>query len=97
MALRTGHSTHYFRRSFVTRSLALGKNEDCVRQRTGHASDELLGYRQAAKSVAELSLGDLTPLADALPDLLDPGGWAEGGQRMVGAAGFEPATPRPPV
>ena len=84
---------HCFRRSFVTRSLALGKNEDWVRQRTGHTSEELLTYRQAAKALIELELDDLAPL----PDLLDPEGWAEGGQQMVGAAGFEPATPRPPV
>jgi integrase len=70
---------HCFRRSFVTRSLALGKNEDFVRQRTGHTSDELLTYRQASKSLAELQHGDLVPLDAALPDLLDPEGWAAGG------------------
>jgi integrase len=88
---------HCFRRSFVTRSLALGKNEDWVRQRTGHTSDEILKYRQAAKSVAELSLGELAPLDDAISDFLDGEGWATGGPKVVGAAGFEPATPRPPV
>ncbi len=96
-ALKGRFGLHCFRRSFVTRSLALGKNEDWVRQRTGHTSEELLTYRQAAKALVELELGDLAPLAEGLPDLLEPGGWAAGGQQMVGAAGFEPATPRPPV
>ncbi len=54
--------THSFRRSFVTRSLAIGRNEDWVRQRTGHKSEELLTYRQAAKGLAELSLDELDPL-----------------------------------
>jgi len=59
---------HCFRRSFVTRSLALGKNEDFVRQRTGHKSGELLTYRLAAKALAELDLSELEPLTSALPD-----------------------------
>ena len=96
--LKRRFGTHSFRRSFVTRSLALGKNEDWVRQRTGHKSDELLTYRQTARSLVELELGDVGPLLDSIPDLLDPPlGWATGGPKMVGAAGFEPATPRPPV
>ncbi len=49
-----GHfGVHSFRRSMVTRSLALGLGEDWVRQRTGHTTDELLRYLtsdfQAAK------------------------------------------------
>lgn len=62
-------STHCFRRSFVTRSLALGRNEDFVRQRTGHKSEELLTYRQQARSLAELSLSDVDPLVLAIPEL----------------------------
>jgi integrase len=57
--------THCFRRSFVTRSLALGKNEDWVRQRTGHKSEELLTYRQGAKALAELDPAELEPLTPA--------------------------------
>jgi integrase len=60
---------HCFRRSFVTRSLALGKNEDFVRQRTGHLSSQLLTYRMAACSLAELELSDLEPLERAIPEL----------------------------
>jgi integrase len=64
--------THSFRRSFVTRSLALGKGEDWTRQRTGHKSEELLGYRQAAKSLAELDLGEVDPLDEAIPEFSKP-------------------------
>jgi hypothetical protein len=52
----------------VTRSLAT-KAEDWVRQRTGHRSNELLRYREAARSLAELELGDVLPLVDAIPEL----------------------------
>jgi hypothetical protein len=56
----------------VTRSLALGKNEDWVRQLTGHKPDELLTYRQTAPSLVELELGDVGPLLDSIPDPFDP-------------------------
>ncbi len=61
--------THGFRHSFATRSLANGKTDDWVRQRTGHTTDELLTYRESAKSLQELHLGELTPLVDAIPEL----------------------------
>jgi len=70
--LKRPFGPHCFRRSFVTRSLALGKNEDWVRQRTGHTSDQLLVYRQASRSLVELQLDDLAPLLDSIPDLGDP-------------------------
>jgi integrase len=61
--------THCFRRSMVTRNLALGVNEDTVRRRTGHKSDQLLRYRQAATTLAELDLGDVDPLVLCIPEL----------------------------
>ncbi len=61
--------THCFRRSMVTRNLALGANEDAVRRRTGHKSDQLLRYRQAATALAELDLGDVDPLVLCVPEL----------------------------
>ena len=61
--------THGFRHSFTTRSLARGRTDDWVRQRTGHRSTELLTYREAARSLVELDLGDLAPLASAIPEL----------------------------
>lgn len=42
-------TVHCLRHSFVTRALACGKNEDWVRQRTGHVSNELLRYREGAR------------------------------------------------
>ncbi len=113
--------THCFRRSMVTRNLALGVNEDVVRRRTGHKSDQLLRYRQGATALAELDLGDVDPLVLCIPELSPiPGieallrklskartepAWPlptldechTGATQMVGAAGFEPTTLRPPV
>jgi integrase len=57
--LKEPFGLHCFRRSYVTRELANGRQEDHVRQRTGHKSTELLGYRQASRALAELSLGDV--------------------------------------
>lgn len=53
----------------VTRNLAIGVNEDTVRRRTGHKSDQLLRYRQAATAFAELDLGDVDPLVLCIPEL----------------------------
>jgi integrase len=61
--------THGFRHSFTTRSLANGKSDDWVRQRTGHTTDQLLTYRESAKALEELDMGDLVPLVDAIPEL----------------------------
>jgi len=61
--------THAFRHSFTTRSLANGKTDDWVRQRTGHTTDQLMTYRESAKSLEELSLGDVLPLSEALPEM----------------------------
>jgi integrase len=61
--------THGFRHSFATRSLATGKTDDWVRQRTGHTSDELLTYRESAKALEELHLADVQPLINAIPKL----------------------------
>jgi galactokinase len=43
--------------------------EDAVRQRTGHVSNELKRYREAAQSLAELHLDDLVALDEAIPEL----------------------------
>jgi integrase len=65
--------THCFRRSFVTRSLANDRSEDWVRARSGHKSTELLRYRQAAKVLGELALGELDALNLALPEFRPSG------------------------
>jgi integrase len=69
--LKKPFGTHCFRRSFVTRSLANGKNEDWVRRRTGHKSSELLRYRQEAKELAQAGVHELDSLAVAIPELND--------------------------
>ncbi len=61
--------SHCFRRSMVTRNLALGMNEDTVRRRTGHRGDQILKYRQAAKALEELAMGDVWPLVFCIPEL----------------------------
>jgi integrase len=66
-------NAHTLRHSFVTRSLARGVPEDAVRQRTGHISNELRRYREAAQSLAELHLDDLVPLDQAIPELAGVG------------------------
>ncbi len=71
--------THGFRHSFTTRSLANGKTDDWVRQRTGHTTDQLLTYREAAKSLEELELGELAPLVEAIPELRAAANLPEGG------------------
>ena len=77
---------HTLRHSFVTRALALGKTEDWVRQRTGHVSNELLRYREGARSLAELELDDVLPLVDAIPELREAMNHA-----------VPPSTKRPPT
>jgi len=69
--------THSFRRSFVTRSLANGHPEEWVRRRTGHTNTQQLSkYRQAADSLAELDLGEVVPLDQALPETRTGHEWA---------------------
>jgi integrase len=61
------------RATFVTLSLANGKSEAWVAARTGHRSSDMINrYRRIAQSIAELSLGELRPLDQAIPELRDP-------------------------
>jgi integrase len=61
---------HDLRGTFVTLSLANGKTETWVADRTGHASSIMINrYRRAARTAAELGLGPLAPLNAAVPDL----------------------------
>jgi integrase len=61
---------HDLRRSFVTVKLALGWSESEIASRTGHlTSSELNGYREAARTFAELDAGDFLPLDVAIPEL----------------------------
>lgn len=59
--------------TFVTLSLAAGKSEAWVSDRTGHKSSIMINkYRRAARSASEFGLGELAPLDLALPELARP-------------------------
>jgi integrase len=64
---------HDLRSTFVTVSLANGKTEAWVSDRTGHKSSVMINrYRRAARTVAELGLGGLAPMNEAIPELSGP-------------------------
>jgi integrase len=64
---------HDLRGTFVTLSLANGKTETWVADRTGHTTSEMINrYRRAARSATELGLGALQPLDQAIPELRLP-------------------------
>ncbi len=61
--------THDLRGTFVTLSLANGRTETWVADRTGHQSSVMINrYRRAARSASELGLGPLLPLDIAIPE-----------------------------
>jgi integrase len=63
---------HDLRAGFVTVSLATGKTESWVTDRTGHRSSQMLYlYRRQARSHTELSLGPYAPLDLAIPELAE--------------------------
>ena len=71
---------HDLRATFVTVSLANGKTETWVADRTGHRSSAMINrYRRAARTWAELSLGPLAPLDEAVVELRLPHGLPHGG------------------
>lgn len=61
---------HDLRATFVTLSLANGRTETWVADRTGHKSSVMINrYRRAARTVEELDLGWLAPLDEAVPEI----------------------------
>jgi integrase len=69
-ATRRPIRVHDLRATFVTLALATGRSETWVADRTGHRSSFMINrYRRAARTAAELGLGWLTPLHNALPEL----------------------------
>jgi integrase len=102
-------NVHGLRATFVTTSLANGKTETWVMDRTGHESSQMVNrYRRQARTWAELDLGPLTPLDQAIPELAADRRCGEGAGRpskprprttkktrpikVVGRAGHDPAT-----
>ena len=84
---------HDLRSTFVTLSLAAGRSETWVSDRTGHRSTQMISrYRRAARTAdeleigelartaSELGLGELVSMVETVPDLPDcgPGGGPEG-------------------
>lgn len=69
---------HDMRATFVTISLAEGKSETWIRDRTAHKSTSMIDrYRRIARQVAELQLGSLVDLVEAL-------GWGKRGGKALG-------------
>lgn len=68
---------HDLRATFVTLSLANGRTESWVQDRTGHRSSAMINrYKRAARTVSELGLGALAPVTEAIPEIRD-------GEKMV--------------
>jgi hypothetical protein len=90
-AARRRIRAHDLRATFITIALAIGRSERWVADRTGHRSSAMIArYYRAARTAAELGLGDLSPLDEALPDLERAGkppakgGMAGGNNQGVG-------------
>jgi len=83
---------HDLRATFVTVSLANGKTETWVQDRTGHKSTLMIArYRRAARTLAELALGPLQPLGDVLVwEYVPPPLGQTSVKRKVAPSGFEP-------
>jgi integrase len=63
---------HDLRATFVTINLAEGRTETWVMDRTGHRSSEMVNrYRRAARTFAELDLGPLHPMDEAIPEIAE--------------------------
>ena len=76
---------HDLRATFVTLALANGKTEAWVMKRTGHTTSMMLKrYRRDAESIAELNLGWLSALHEAISGA---GGYEVEGQWQGRAGG----------
>jgi integrase len=61
---------HDLRATFITISLAQGKTESWVANRTGHKSSKMINeYRRQASCHAEVVMGALAPLVELIPEL----------------------------
>ncbi len=78
---------HDLRATFVTLALAAGRSETWVSDRTGHRSSVMIAnYRRGARTAAELGLGELAPLDQAVT-------WAEA--PSVNAGRYSASRPPP--
>lgn len=61
---------HDMRGTFVTISLAAGRSETWVMDRTGHTTSAMLNrYRRAARTAAEANMTALHPMTECIPEL----------------------------
>ena len=61
---------HDLRGTFVTVSLADGRSESWISDRTGHRGSQTIArYKRIARTCAELNLGELSSLNEAIPEL----------------------------
>ncbi len=68
--VRRALRVHDLRATFVTSSLANGKTETWVSDRTGHTTSKMINhYRRAARQWSEINLGTLSPLVTAIPEI----------------------------
>jgi integrase len=97
-ASRVPIRVHDLRGTFVTLALADGKSESWVADRTGHRSSQMINaYRRAARTAAELGLGSLKPLNEALNVGHDMGHAETEASEIINdilarPVGFEPTT-----
>lgn len=76
---RIAFRAHDLRGTFVTIKLALGKSEAWITDRTGHTTSAMIyRYKRAARTAADLQLGDFVPLHEAIPELRALGSSPEG-------------------
>ena len=76
---------HDLRGVFCTVSLADGKTESWITDRTGWQSSAMVGtYKRMARTFGELDLGPLTPLDEAIPELREA---PEGSCRLMVGSG----------
>jgi integrase len=63
---------HDLRGTFVTVALANGRSESWISDRTGHRSSQMIAkYKRPSRTFEELHLGDLLPLDQAIPELVE--------------------------
>ncbi len=61
---------HDLRAAFVTLSLAAGKSESWIGDRTGHRSSQMIArYKRQARTAAELQFGTAASMVDGIPEL----------------------------
>ena len=76
-------TVHDMRATFMTLSLAEGRTEAWITDRTGHRSSAMIyRYKRAARQFVEANLGSLVPLHEVIPEL-----------RELGAAATSAAAP----